>query len=87
MDRDRFEERAAIMEFEGDMSRFRAETNAAAEQGATRWEALGDVARRVVSAARDQRQAVAGAERQGDMPGVQPHPTQEGRPVSKRIGN
>lgn len=39
-DRDAFEERAAIMEFDGGMSRFEAETQAAKAQGLTRWQAL-----------------------------------------------
>jgi len=40
LDRDTFEQRAAIMEFIGGMARFEAETAAAREQGATRWEAM-----------------------------------------------
>lgn len=39
-DRDAFEERAAIMEFDGGLSRFDAETQAAKAQGLTRWQAL-----------------------------------------------
>jgi hypothetical protein len=37
---DRFEERAAIMEFCGGMSRFQAETLAARAEGVSRWKAL-----------------------------------------------
>ncbi|SMO69659.1 hypothetical protein [Paracoccus laeviglucosivorans] len=40
LDIDQFEERAAICEFDGGMSRFAAETAAAREQGLARWEAL-----------------------------------------------
>lgn len=40
IDVDQFEERAAIMEFDGGMSRFRAETEAAKAQGVQRWQAL-----------------------------------------------
>jgi len=40
IDLDAFEERAAIMEFDGGMTRFQAETEAAKLQGVTRWEAL-----------------------------------------------
>lgn len=40
LDRDAFVERAAIMEFDGGLSRFEAETQAAKAQGMTRWEAL-----------------------------------------------
>lgn len=39
-DRDAFEERAAIMEFDGGLSRFDAETQAAKAQGLTRWQAM-----------------------------------------------
>ncbi len=39
-DRDAFEERAAIAEFDGGLSRFEAETLAAKAQGLTRWQAL-----------------------------------------------
>lgn len=39
-DIDAFEERAAIIEFDGGVSRFEAETLAAMAQGATRWQAL-----------------------------------------------
>jgi hypothetical protein len=42
-DRDAFEERAAIMEFDGGLSRFDAETQAAKAQGLTRWQALAEV--------------------------------------------
>lgn len=40
LDVDAFEERAAIVEYEGGLSRFEAETQAAKEQGLERWEAL-----------------------------------------------
>lgn len=39
-DLDQWQERAAIMEFDGGLSRFAAETEAAKRQGKTRWEAL-----------------------------------------------
>ena len=39
-DLDRFLERAAIMEFEGGMTRFAAETKAAEAQGVQRWKAM-----------------------------------------------
>lgn len=39
-DLDRYEERAAIAEFCGGMGRFDAETMAAKEQGAARWQAV-----------------------------------------------
>jgi hypothetical protein len=48
-DREAFEERAAIMEFDGGMTRFQAETMAAKAQGVSRWEAIGNVAGRLVA--------------------------------------
>lgn len=39
-DIDAFEERAAIIEFDGGLSRFEAETLAAQAQGVSRWQAL-----------------------------------------------
>ena len=78
MNIDAFEERAAIMEFDGGMTRFQAETEAAAAQGVQRWEAIGDAARRVVSKARDQRSAMAERRRAVSMPRVQSHEAQEG---------
>ncbi|WP_170411287.1 hypothetical protein [Ruegeria arenilitoris] len=76
-DQDSFEERAAIMEYLGELSRFRAETLAAAAQGLTRWETLSHVASRVVEQARDQRSALAQQTGQGAMPEVQPAPAEE----------
>lgn len=43
LDRDAFEERAAILEFDGGLSRFAAETQAAQAQGLTRWQALEEI--------------------------------------------
>jgi hypothetical protein len=82
-DREAFEERAAIMEFDGGMTRFQAETRAAKAQGVSRWEAIGNVAGRLVERARDQR-AMAGQSREDHVPGMQPHAAQEARPVPKR---
>lgn len=76
-DRDAWEERAAIKEYEAGMSRFRAETDAAKAQGVTRWEAIHAVAGRVVSKARDQREALARDGGQNDVPNVQPHKAKE----------
>lgn len=45
-DLDKFEERAAIMEYEGGLSRYQAETAAAKEQGKKRWEVLHEIERR-----------------------------------------
>lgn len=77
-DVDAWSERAAIMEYDGGLSRFRAETLAAEAQGVKRWEALGNVANRVVEQARHQREAMAQRAGKNDMPGMQPHPAKEG---------
>lgn len=45
-DLDQFEERAAIMEFDGGMTRFRAETLAAQAQGKQRREVLDEIGKR-----------------------------------------
>jgi hypothetical protein len=70
-DKDAWQERAAIQEYDGGLSRFRAETEAAKAQGVSRWEAIHAVAGRVVSKARDQCEAMARARRADDMPGMQ----------------
>ena len=77
-DRDAFEERAAIMEYDGGMTRFKAETLAAEAQGKTRWQAIGKVAGRIVERQRNQREAMAKRAGQNDMPGMQQHQTKEG---------
>lgn len=69
LDLDAFAERAAIMEIDGGLTRYEAETLAAQAQGVTRWQALAEVrnAERVghPKQARHQRQA---AERHGARP-------------------
>lgn len=85
-DREAFEERAAIMEYEGGMTRFQAETKAAQVQGVTRWEAIGDVARRIIEAQGNSR-PLAGQSRADNVPGMQPHAAQEARPVPEREPN
>jgi hypothetical protein len=77
-----FEERAGIMEYDGGLSRFEAETLAAKAQGLTRWEAL-NVARRNLEAERHQR-SVAGQSRTDDMPGMQSPSKEENRPLPER---
>ena len=61
MDVEGFTERAALMEFEGGMSRFEAETLAAKAQGLNRWQAMQEVRDaergRHSAAARDRRPA------------------------------
>lgn len=83
-DADAFEERAAIMEYDGGLSRFKAETLAAQAQGKSRWEAIGDVAKRVVAESRDRRAALDGKERPDNLSGVQPAPEEKTRPVPQR---
>lgn len=85
MDVDKFEERAAIMEFCGGMSRFSAETEAAREQGMSRWEAIGDVARRVVAQARNSSEAMDRGARKDNVPGMQPGEEEKARPMSERF--
>lgn len=80
MDVDRWMERAAIMEFDGGLSRFEAETKAAAEQGVLRREAR-DAARRALEQARDQRAAMAQRTGANDVPGMQRGAAEENRPV------
>lgn len=77
-DPDAFEERAAIMEYDGGLSRFQAETLAAKAQGVKRWEAIHAVAQRVVSETRHNREAMAQRAGKDAMPGMQPNQTKEG---------
>ena len=71
IDLDAFEERAAIMEFDGGMTRFEAETAAAKAQGFSRWEVMNHAKRaRDIAAARDKREPIQ-RDRQGDMPRMQ----------------
>lgn len=77
MDLDAWIERASIMEFDGGMSRFRAETLAAQAQGFQRREVLDEIERRRnLEKAWDQR-AADERHREGALSGVQPYP-QEG---------
>ena len=84
---DAFAERAAIMEFDGGLSRFEAETLAAKAQGLTRWQAMGEMenAKRIGNPepARDHRPAMV-RDGQGALPGVlSPAAKQDGQmPVS-----
>lgn len=80
LDLDAFEERAAIMEFDGGMSRFNAETMAAKRQGLQRREVMDAIGKRNSAQARDHREAMErhGA---GDLPGVQPASEEQARPV------
>lgn len=86
-DQDAFEERAAIVQFDGGYSRFEAETQAAAAQGLSRWQAMeairngdgvGDH-----SAARHQREA-NDRHGEGAMPGMQLAAAEQDRPLPQR---
>lgn len=75
---DSFEERAAIMEFCGGMSRFQAETMAAKAQGVSRWEALqlvkeafGEDGARNSIQGKDNDQTMAGKQCSSDLPTMQ----------------
>lgn len=83
-DLDAFEERAAIMEFEGGMTRFAAETAAAQMIGRKRHEVMNEIRERDLARRGDQRPAVARQQRADDLPGVQPDPQEENRSVSQR---
>ena len=86
-DPDAFEERAAILEYEAGLSRFAAETGAAAMQSISRWEALQEVKRAKhrgdFTRGGDNRQA-GERDAAGDMPGVQPRQAQQDGPVPER---
>lgn len=86
-DRDTYEERAAIIEFDGGLSRFDAETRAAQAQGLTRWQALEAIrnGNRMgnPSAARHHRQE-NNRNHKDALPGVQPAPAQQDRPMPER---
>lgn len=88
MNRDQFEERAAICEFDGGMTRFAAETAAAREQGMERWQALKEIADADrggnPDGGRDRAAAVARGRGAMPVPGMQPGTAQEIRPVSER---
>ena len=70
IDLDIFEERAAIMEYCGGMSRFEAETKAAQAQGSSRWEVMDAIRKRDTGASQDQRKAHVW-DGQNNMPRVQ----------------
>ncbi len=82
-DLDQFEERAAIMEFDGGMTRFRAETLAAQAQGKQRREVLDEISKRDSSR---QRNHGSTAERhsKGFVSTVQSLPEKQERPMPER---
>lgn len=82
-DRDQFEERAAIHEFDGGLSRFEAETLAAKSQGFTRWEAMNAIGGGNPSAARDQRSPGV-RDAANNLPGMQRGAETQDGPMPKR---
>ena len=88
LDLDQFEERAAICEFDGGMTRFAAETAAAKEQGVARWQAMQEVrnAQRVgiAGGSADQADGVARQRDANDMPGLQRASEEKARSVPER---
>lgn len=89
MDIDAFIERSAIMEYDGGMSRFQAETAAAKAQGLTRWQALEAVKNAErgghFAAARDHAAPHVG-NGADNLPAMQPASAQQGGSVPKRDG-
>ena len=83
LDLDEFEERAAIMEFDGGMSRFEAETQAAKAQGYSRHEVMHEIRKRDSEKARHIGSAGSGHSA-NNLPGVQPTPAQEARSMPQR---
>lgn len=88
LDLDAFAERAAIMEFDGGLSRFQAETEAARAQGVTRWQAL-EALRHANGIGHSGKGGNIGsaAIRDGsdDLPRVQRHPQEQDRPMPERV--
>ena len=94
LDVDQFEERAAICEFDGGMSRFDAETAAAQEQGLARWQAVKfakearDAQRNGYSAGGGHSSApVAREQRPVSLPGMQPTSEEKNGSVPERDAN
>lgn len=87
IDVDQFLERAAIMEFDGGMSRYQAETEAAKAQGVPRWQALKAVHDANIGGntrhGGDRGQAHV-RDGSGAMPRVQPTQAEQVGPVSER---
>lgn len=84
IDIDAFEERAAIMEFDGGMSRFRAETLAAEVQGSKRHEVINEIRRRNSEGQRHRGSEMDRQQREDNMPGVQRDSEKKTGSVPKR---
>jgi len=84
IDVEAFEERAAIMEFDGGLSRFKAETLAAEAQGAKRHEVINEIRKRNSERQRNRNSTLDRKQRQDHVPGLQRDQAQEARSVSER---
>lgn len=86
-DIDQFEERAAIVQFDGGKGRFAAETVAASEQGMERWRAMEIInAERIghSTGGRDWSAAVDGKRGADDLPGMQRGAEEKNRSMPER---
>lgn len=91
-DIDAFEERAAIVEFDGGKTRFEAETLAAQMQGVARWQALQFVkeatdanGRGLTGGNGHPAHALDGQRNALPLPGMQPRTQEENRPMPKCV--
>lgn len=91
LDLDQYEERAAIAEFDAGMTRFEAETFAARQQGAERWQAV-KAAKEAAHADGNgsvegyghHAPALDGRRDANDLPGMQRQSQEENRPMPER---
>ena len=87
-DADAWAERSAIMEFDGGMTRFAAETAAAKAQGLARWQAIKEVenAERggITGGHGHSPDAVDGGRNANDLPVMFSEPEEENRPMPER---
>jgi hypothetical protein len=79
-----WEERAAIMQYDGGLSRFEAETKAADGMGRKRWELVNAQRERNSASFGNRARAVEGQSRPNNVPGVQRGTAQENRFVPER---
>ena len=76
-----FEERAAIMEFDGGLSRYKAEAEAARLQDLERWQVIEYVKNGTLEQIRDHSASLAQRAGQDNLPTVQHVQAQENRPM------
>lgn len=88
IDLDQFVERAAIMEFDGGLTRFQAETEAARAQGVTRWQALEGLkhANGIGHSGKGGNIGSAAIRHgSGNLPGMQPDAKEQVGPMPERV--